>query len=96
MARSVSGRGARPKAGRLYHVIRSELDVLLDKIEDSALRADLQSQIDRLKQRRSFGLVFELHVAQQLESRPDLGGEFLQIGLRMAFDQAKQIGRIQA
>ena len=27
-------------------MIRSELDVLLDKVQDSALRADLQSQID--------------------------------------------------
>ena len=40
-------------------MIRSELDVLLDKVQDPALRADLQSQIDRLKRRRSFGLVFE-------------------------------------
>lgn len=36
-------------------MIRSELDVLLDKVEDPALRDDLRTQIDRLKQRRSFG-----------------------------------------
>ena len=36
-------------------MIRSELDVLLDKVQDTALRADLRSQIDRLKQKRSFG-----------------------------------------
>jgi adenine-specific DNA-methyltransferase len=47
-------------------MIRSELDVLLDKIEDSALRADLRSQIDRLKQRRSFGLVFEQHIPERV------------------------------
>ncbi len=47
-------------------MIRSELDVLLDKIEDSALRADLSSQIDRLKQRRSFGLVFEQHIPERV------------------------------
>ena len=47
-------------------MIRSELDVLLDRIEDSALRADLQSQIDRLKQRRSFGLVFEQHIPERV------------------------------
>ena len=35
--------------------MRSELDVLLNRVEDPALRADLQAQIDRLKQRRSFG-----------------------------------------
>jgi adenine-specific DNA-methyltransferase len=47
-------------------MIRSELDVLLDKIEDSALRGELRSQIDRLKQRRSFGLVFEQHIPERV------------------------------
>jgi adenine-specific DNA-methyltransferase len=47
-------------------MIRSELDVLLEKVEDSALRADLRSQIDRLKQRRSFGLVFEQHIPERV------------------------------
>lgn len=48
------------------HMIRSELDVLLDKVQDPALRADLRSQIDRLKQRRSFGLVFEQHIPERV------------------------------
>ena len=47
-------------------MIRSELDVLLDKVRDPALRADLQSQIDRLKQKRSFGLVFEQHIPERV------------------------------
>ena len=47
-------------------MIRSELDVLLDKIKDPSLRADLRSQIDRLKQRRSFGLVFEQHIPERV------------------------------
>ncbi len=47
-------------------MIRSELDVLLDKVQDPALRADLQTQIDRLKQRRSFGLVFEQHIPERV------------------------------
>ena len=47
-------------------MIRSELDVLLDKVQDPALRADLQRQIDRLKQRRSFGLVFEQHIPERV------------------------------
>jgi adenine-specific DNA-methyltransferase len=47
-------------------VIRSELDVLLDKVEDPALKADLRSQIDRLKKRRSFGLVFEQHIPERV------------------------------
>ena len=47
-------------------MIRSELDVLLDKVADPALRADLRSQIDRLKQKRSFGLVFEQHIPERV------------------------------
>jgi len=47
-------------------MIRSELDVLLDKVQDPALRAELRSQIDRLKQKRSFGLVFEQHIPERV------------------------------
>ena len=47
-------------------MIRSELDVLLDKVQDPALRAELRAQIDRLKQRRSFGLVFEQHIPERV------------------------------
>ncbi|HSW42853.1 MAG TPA: DNA methyltransferase [Patescibacteria group bacterium] len=47
-------------------MIRSELDVLLDKVPDAALRADLKSQVDRLRQKRSFGLVFEQHIPERV------------------------------
>ncbi len=47
-------------------MIRSELDVLLDRVQDESLRADLGTQIDRLKQRRSFGLVFEQHLPERV------------------------------
>lgn len=47
-------------------MIRSELDVLLDKAQDPVLRADLRTHIDRLKQRRSFGLVFEHHIPERV------------------------------
>ena len=47
-------------------MIRSELDVLLERVEDEALREDLRTQIDRLKQRRSFGLVFEQHIPERV------------------------------
>jgi adenine-specific DNA-methyltransferase len=47
-------------------MIRSELDVLLDKVQDEALSAELRTQIDRLKQRRSFGLVFERHIPERV------------------------------
>ena len=47
-------------------MIRSELDVLLERVEDAALREDLRTQIDRLKQRRSFGLVYEQHIPERM------------------------------
>jgi adenine-specific DNA-methyltransferase len=47
-------------------MIRSELDVLLDRVEDPSLREDLRKQIDRLKKRRSFGLVFEQHIPERV------------------------------
>lgn len=47
-------------------MIRSELDVLLDKVLDPALREDLRTQIERLKQKRSFGLVFEQHIPERV------------------------------
>ena len=47
-------------------MIRSELDVLLDKIQDDSLRAALRIQVDRLRQRRSFGLVFEQHMPERV------------------------------
>src|SRR5262245_24995979 len=47
-------------------MIRSELDVLLDKVQDQALQADLRRQFDRLSQRRSFGLVFEQHSPERV------------------------------
>jgi adenine-specific DNA-methyltransferase len=50
-------------------MIRTELDVLLDKVQDPALRRDLRSQIDRLKQKRSFGLVFEQHIPERVRLR---------------------------
>ena len=50
-------------------MIRSELDVLLDKVDDEALRAELRTQIDRLKQKRSFGLVFERHIPERVRLR---------------------------
>ena len=47
-------------------MIRSELDVLLDRVDDPALRADLRKQIERLQARRSFGLVFEHHIPERV------------------------------
>ncbi|MDQ3877021.1 MAG: site-specific DNA-methyltransferase [Actinomycetota bacterium] len=43
-----------------------ELDVLLARIEDHALRADLERQVDRLRSKKRFGLVFEDHVPERV------------------------------
>jgi adenine-specific DNA-methyltransferase len=45
----------------------SELDVLLDKVDDPALRADLRRQVDLLRARRRFGLVFEEHLPERVQ-----------------------------
>lgn len=44
--------------------MRSELDVLLEKIDDPILRADIRSQVERLRAKRTFGLVFESHLPE--------------------------------
>ena len=46
--------------------MRSELDVLLDKVADLTLRADIRSQVDRLRAKRTFGLVFESHLPERV------------------------------
>lgn len=43
-----------------------ELDVLLGKVGDAALRADLRAAIDRMRAKRSFGLVFESHIPERV------------------------------
>lgn len=44
----------------------SELDVLLDKVEDAALRADLKRHAELLRSRRRFGLVFEEYLPERV------------------------------
>ena len=39
-----------------------EFTVLLEKVDDPALRADLRAAIDRIRAKRSFGLVFDSHM----------------------------------
>lgn len=41
--------------------MRTELDELINRVEDEALRAELRTQVARLQTRRNFGLVFERH-----------------------------------
>src|SRR6266849_2283904 len=46
--------------------MRSELDVLLDKVDDPSLRADIRSQVEHLRAKRTFGLVFESHLPERV------------------------------
>ena len=45
----------------------SELDVLLEKVDDPALRADLKRQVELLRAKRRFGLVFEEHLPERVQ-----------------------------
>ena len=45
--------------------MRTEIDVLLAKIDDEALRVDLGNQIARREAKRTFGLVFEAHYPER-------------------------------
>ena len=45
----------------------SELDVLLDKVDDPALQADLKRQVELLRAKRRFGLVFEEHLPERVQ-----------------------------
>jgi len=61
--------------------MRSELDVLLDKIGDPILRADIHSQVERLRAKRSFGLVFESHVPERVR----LPEHPIRVGVKVAY-----------
>jgi len=43
-----------------------EVDVLLGKIENVALRDELRAAVDRVRAKRSFGLVFESHLPERV------------------------------
>jgi len=43
-----------------------ELDGLLARVDDPALRADLHAHIDRIRAKRTFGLVFESHLPERV------------------------------
>lgn len=43
-----------------------ELDGLLARVDDPALRADLRAHIDRIRAKRTFGLVFESHLPERV------------------------------
>ena len=43
-----------------------ELDVLLEKVADPGLRAELRTAVDKVRAKRSFGLVFESHLPERV------------------------------
>ncbi len=43
-----------------------ELDGLLARVDDPALRADLRAHVERLRAKRTFGLVFESHLPERV------------------------------
>jgi adenine-specific DNA-methyltransferase len=61
--------------------MRSELDVLLDKISDPTLRANIQAQLDRIRAKRTFGLVFESHLPERVR----LPEHDIRVGLKVAY-----------
>ncbi len=43
-----------------------EVDALLARVDDPALRLDLRAHIDRIRAKRTFGLVFESHLPERV------------------------------
>ena len=43
-----------------------ELDVLLEKVADPGFRAELRAAVDKVRAKRSFGLVFESHLPERV------------------------------
>ncbi|MEZ5229762.1 MAG: hypothetical protein R2710_24820 [Acidimicrobiales bacterium] len=57
----------------------NEIDALLARVDDPALRQDLRTQFDRLRQKRQFGLVFEEHMPERVV----LPGHQVRIGTKV-------------
>jgi hypothetical protein len=61
--------------------MRSELDILLEKINDPTLRANIRSQVQRLREKRTYGLVFESHLPERVR----LHGHPVRVGVKVAY-----------
>src|SRR5438445_2779988 len=61
--------------------MRNELDILLDKITDPIIRADIRSQVERLRAKRTFGLVFESHLPERVR----LPEHPVRVGVKVAY-----------
>ena len=49
--------------------MRTEIDVLLSRVENESLRSELRSHVNRLQAKRTFGLVFERHHPERVRLR---------------------------
>jgi len=58
-----------------------ELDGLLARVDDPALRADLRAHVDRIRAKRTFGLVFESHLPERVR----LPEHPIHAGVKVAF-----------
>src|SRR4051794_18502860 len=61
--------------------MRTELDVLLDKVADPTLRDNIRTQVDRLRAKRTFGLVFESHLPERVR----LPEHEIRVGVKIAY-----------
>lgn len=55
-----------PARGAKRSAVPDELDALLDEVDEPGLRTELRRQIDKLRQRRTFGLVLEDHLPERV------------------------------
>lgn len=58
-----------------------ELDGLVARVDDPALRADLHAQIDRIRAKRTCGLVFESHLPERVR----LAEHPIRVGVNVSF-----------
>ena len=72
-----------------------ELNVLLEKVDDPALRADLRAAIDRIRAKRSFGLVFESHIPERLRLPDHPVRRGVTVAHRNASDEPRLVRRVQ-
>ena len=74
-----------------------EVDTLVGRVQDPALRADLRAHIARLKAKRTFGLVYESHLPERvhLPEHPILPGASV-VHRDEAESSTYQVGRVRA
>lgn len=56
----------RVRVGREGLTVADEIDILVEKIDDPTLRAELADHIGRLRAKRTFGLVFQDHLPERV------------------------------